>query len=179
MKKYFCKFLPVEGEIKSQIWQWYNNATNTGWELISCSDMDAIIAHGLQPTPKFRRVKLFLCSRDIHLDDKFISQSSGKEHTCHSIQERNFYWKNVESETGYSCDDGFKIIGEVSPEAIFVKEGDEFDEEDLLFDYNHIKFRGKDFRNGRIIPEDRWEKGEKEKYKLIIEINCPTCKNFH
>lgn len=38
------------------IWEWYNNIDNTGWEYITPSDMDAVIAHGLQPQPRFRRI---------------------------------------------------------------------------------------------------------------------------
>jgi len=36
-------------------WEWYNNIQNTGWEPISPSEMDAIIAHGLKPQPEFRK----------------------------------------------------------------------------------------------------------------------------
>lgn len=43
-------YVEIEG------WEWYNNVENTGWETISTSDMDAIIAHGLKPQPQFRKV---------------------------------------------------------------------------------------------------------------------------
>jgi len=38
------------------VWEWYNNINNTGWEEISPADMDAIIAHGLNPQPQFRKI---------------------------------------------------------------------------------------------------------------------------
>lgn len=38
-------------------WEWFNNVNNTGWESISPSNMDAIIAHGLKPEPQFRKIK--------------------------------------------------------------------------------------------------------------------------
>jgi hypothetical protein len=41
--------------IPEYIWEWFNNVNNTGWENISPSDMDAIIAHGLKPQPEFRK----------------------------------------------------------------------------------------------------------------------------
>lgn len=37
-------------------WEWNNNVQNTGWEPITPSDMDAVIAHGLKPDPEFRKV---------------------------------------------------------------------------------------------------------------------------
>ena len=43
---------------KAIIWEWYNNVDNTGWEEIMPSDMDAIIAHGLKPDPRFRKIAL-------------------------------------------------------------------------------------------------------------------------
>lgn len=36
-------------------WEWFNNIDNTGWQHISPSDMDGIIAHGLHPEPQFRK----------------------------------------------------------------------------------------------------------------------------
>lgn len=71
MKKYFAKYLPVEGKgDKNYKWQWNNNIQNRGWEDITPSYMDAIIAHGLKPVPEFRKVKLMLVSRDIQIGDK-------------------------------------------------------------------------------------------------------------
>jgi hypothetical protein len=118
-KKYFAKYIPIEGDLESQIWQWYNNIQNTGWEIISCSDMDFVIAHGLEPAPQFRRVKLFLCSRDITPEDYLVE---GKVHVYHDGSE-----------------EPFKVIGEISSDATWVKEGDEFDE-DCIARYRNGKF---------------------------------------
>lgn len=143
--KYFTKYLPVERELKSQIWQWYNNVNNTGWELISCSDMDAIIAHGLEPQPRFRRVKLFLCSRDIQVGDKVKSP----------VYEEDLVAKSHELLNGayHNC---FKVIGEISLDAVWVTEGMEFEEDDV-----HKCF----------VP-DAWPTG-------TVKIKCSQCKHFH
>ena len=118
-KKYFAKYIPIEGDLESQIWQWYNNIQNTGWEIISCSDMDAIIAHGLEPSPQFRRVKLFLCSRDIYVGDEVTVTHEDK-----SMEEIIPTDKTIDFVKKYG---GFKVIGEISPDCN-IKERQEFDE---------------------------------------------------
>lgn len=119
MKPYFAKLIPVEKDSSSNIWQWNNYINNTGWEYISDSDMDAIIAHGLRPAPEFRKVKLFLCSRDIQVGDEVRLGNMGN---THGIADEHNYLKNLGA---------FKVIGEISQEATWVKEGDEFDEEQI------------------------------------------------
>jgi hypothetical protein len=60
-------------------------------------------------------------------------------------------------------------VGLISPKAIWVKEGDEFDEEDTkkvcVLGENHCV---------------EWIEGREEKgYKPSFLIKCPTCKKFH
>jgi len=118
MKPYFAKYLPVEGKGDENCkWQWNNNIKNTGWEDITPSDMDAIIAHGLNPSPEFRKLKLFLCSRDIQVGDKPWSKRG------HQLKDEII--SDIEGKT-LSEDGWYKVIGEISLEATWVKEGDEF-----------------------------------------------------
>lgn len=175
MKTYFTKYIPVEGYPENVQWQWYNNIQNTGWENISPSDMDAIIAHGLKPVPEFRKVKLFLCSRDIQVGDKFTQVGIDLIHptarfTCVDRFEKegdiwiidddnnNFVIYNKDCPNKILC---YKVIGEVSPDAIWVTEGMEFDESEIKM----------------IIVAHK----PPEHYKdyRYYKIKCPTCKQFH
>ncbi len=122
-KLYFTRYLPFEknGD-ENCIWQWYNNVKNTGWENISHSDMDAIIAHGLQPAPQFRKLKLFLCSTDVQIGNE-LYYPNGMGPEIMDDTEKHKAWIEQHGL--------FKIIGEISREATWVKEGDEFDKEEL------------------------------------------------
>jgi hypothetical protein len=121
MKQYFAKYLPVEGEIK---------------------EGDIVI--GMDG----KKVKLFLCSRNIQVGDKVLDI-------------RTNTWKEVNNSCGVELykqkpnDIQFKVIGEISPNAKWVKEGDEFEEND--WDYS----------------EEEDDKGEK-----VIKIGCPCCGDF-
>ena len=128
MKKYCAKYLPVEckGDDGCK-WQWNNNINNTGWEDIAPSDMDAVIAHGLHPQPEFRKLKLFLCSRDIKLGDVYYTDDPNWDNKT------LLRHTNVDIEQGTpKMELSYKVIGEISPDATWVKEGDEFDNDELF-----------------------------------------------
>ena len=158
-KKYFAKYMPVEaqGDLGCK-WQWDNNIQNTGWEDITPSDMDAIIAHGLKPSPEFRKVKLFLCSRDIKVGDKYsVDGDVFLEAYKVDIKTFEIIQKGFQKGIVSSSEVPFKVIGEISPEATFVKEGDEFDEDDI----EHINGR----RTAALVL-------------VTIKIKCPCCNKF-
>ena len=104
---------------------------------------------------------LFLCSRDIQVGDKvkyqyhFEGQARYADGIVKSIPEKHedyvTYHLDIEGVDTPSLGIGtFKVIGEVSPNAIWVKEGMEFEEEDVdIFSILYIKFK------------------------------CPTCNTFH
>lgn len=101
-KPYFAKYIPVEGEIKD------------GDLYINPKMKNRIIlprAYGNDDSSYvgFQKVKLFLCSRDINWTEDL--KESGKVHIHHDGSEPPF-----------------KVVGKVSPEATWVKEGDEFEE---------------------------------------------------
>jgi len=142
MKPYFAKYLPVEDKDSSNTWQWDNNVKNTGWELISPSDMDAIIAHGLNPAPKFRKIRLFLCRRDIQVGDT-VQHREGYNKTSEVDWE---IIKQAEDKDKFTCKydeiikdlfkwNLFKTIGKISSEAIWIKDGDEFEEDEIKIIY--------------------------------------------
>lgn len=85
-------------------------------------------------------IKLFLCSRDIQVGDKVnnnniiktIEQNKGSNPDEIKLLEDDLtHWFTFEQGGLSTNKDTFKVIGEISPDAIWVKEGDEFDEDKL------------------------------------------------
>lgn len=171
--KYFAKYLPVEGRgDKGCKWQWFNNIKDAEWEDITPSDMDAIIAHGLKPEPRFRKLKLFLCSRDINLHEKCYLQETVNGELQEVVPNQ------IHAELRKKC---FVKIGEISPEATWVKEGDEFEEGDYRIRWYSL--RAQRFTpHGDYEPSDEYTNlGEGRKYghtTTYVQIKGP-CGHFH
>lgn len=121
MKKYFAKYLPVEGGIKKGDYYFSSvtgviHTANEDYEIIS-----TVIES------KDKKVKLFLCSRDIELKD--IVYYNGKAWMVSNVEIQEPYL-TVEEATAYGA---YKIIGEISPDTFsYVKEGNEFDEDEVV-----------------------------------------------
>ena len=109
MKKYFTKYLPVEGEIKKGDWA------------IDCENR-IFQSKGKYSDKRDTKVKLFLCSRDIQVGDKYLTAPDyTKERTC--------------EDNSYSFEHCLKVIGEISPQCLgYTKEGEEFDENEVTQD---------------------------------------------
>lgn len=123
--KYFAKYLPVEGEIKETDTHFFNVKDNKLWSFKNHKHENVIELQEVY-VDEYKRAKLFLCSRDIQVGDKiryFENPFVEVEWTKHiDFSKSNTY-------TGADKPDAFKVIGEVSPDALsYVKEGDEFDE---------------------------------------------------
>jgi hypothetical protein len=111
MLPYFAKYLPVKGEIKEgEICFVDDGQGNTGY-----LPFKKVYTTQGEPFPK--KVKLFLCSRDIQVGDKCVGFTGGE-------------WFDVTVSDPTKLIDTYKVIGEISPEATWVKEGDEFDEDE-------------------------------------------------
>lgn len=174
MKKYFAKYLPVEGEIKpgdkfsdNQLgicirgkenpWvEWKGGITN----LVIDED--------------HRKVKLFLCSRDIQVGDKVKTEGIEDRELKYIDKTGTLFFTNGDDCEPTVC---FKVIGEISPEATWIKEGDEFDgyeiwnrNIDTLGDF-YVKIQPHMWDKPRL-KEKGWEKD-------VIRLECPTCKKFH
>jgi hypothetical protein len=123
MKKYFTKYLPVEGEIKEPCFVQDDNIFSDN-KIVELVKVDTSIkdhhfaldirngTYSHEGMKKLKKVKLFLCSRDIQVGDEYYKY--GKDKTLFGVY----------SEPTPDC---FKVIGEISPDAlIYVKEGDIF-----------------------------------------------------
>jgi len=117
-KKYFTKLLPVKGEIKKGMpIAWWAGAKHG----------DVVIASEDVKWPeKYKITKLFLCSKDIQIGDvfKFIASSSDGR-----ILERKFSEELIDHS---DKENWFKVIGEISPDVTWVKEGAEFSEDEVI-----------------------------------------------
>lgn len=160
-KKYFAKYLPVEGEIKEvgDVALYPNGFSETA----SSETLSDLIGN-----TACKKAKLFLCSRDIQVGDKFIFDDDLLAGPFEVIS------KETKISAGQAPIDsiqgkGFKIIGEISPDATWVKEGDEFDEEDIYM-----------CRAFRTEHGDVWDRPWESDFEVItlFQIKGP-CGHFH
>lgn len=192
MKPYFAKFLPTEGEITKSC-----KAFDSKGILQTLSDNPV-----LNKLKDWKLAKLYLCSRDIKVGDKCLHPWDGgvkgsregtlqwnvkledlEEENLHVILDLNydpkyepyairtdkgFGWRN--NKTGEQA--YIKVIGQISPNAIWVTEGMKFDKDELMWsifdDYGLDEIDRCNFN----------ELKEPSEFDKII-IRCPTCKIFH
>lgn len=177
MSKYFIKYLPIEGEIKK------GDKFKDGGTLIR--DVDEISKvdknfnlenlnlvsnnKGIPEQYRPKKVKMYLCSRDIQVGDKVKIDNTSIDYdfTDVDIDEGYQVWNFHNGEDykwycpGFDKDkmEPFKIIGEVSPEAVWVTG-------DMEFEYpNEVKL--KKFKT------------VKKKQVIVWKFKCPNCKHFH
>lgn len=197
MSTYFAKFLPVEGEIKEGDYC-YDKYFGFGKAIMDgelCFHIPREGNIGSITTPISRNLddkrpyKLFLCSRDIQSGDKayqeFGDKTISEEYDFPKVFD-NWTWayKNSVPNHTVHIDNLFKVIGEISKDAIWVKEGDELNEEQIEEWYWHltqncyaisVKFGEELFNKSHNSFENN-----KEVFKRgVFKIKCPTCKNFH
>lgn len=146
--KYFAKYITVEGEVGDG--DFFIDMRAPNLRIAPGVAMKCIIDIEGEARNHAKKVKLFLCSRDIQVGDRYYNVEENIFNTVSS--EENLvqikYEKHLRTR--------IKVIGEISPAAIWVKEGDEFDTKDWAY-------------------PDEW----KENTIPTIQIMCPTCKNFH
>ena len=197
MKKYFAKYLPVEGEMEDgDIYKSKFRVEHKFYHYVKFNKNNSTI-----PKDDFLgRHKLFLCSNDIEVGDEYISVdgSSIVKTLCRA---KNSFLKG-----------SYKIIGEISRDALlFVKEGDEFTLEEVkeiskieMFEEEHFQYN-EDKKDWDKVPieqvlEDQVKSQENcYKYEIlqtylwkdapneievkfyynIYKILCPTCKTYH
>jgi hypothetical protein len=194
MKNYFCKFLPIEGEIDKNDTYYFYEEDNSINILGDCFYFDSIqeeLNH-INSISSYKKVKLFLCSRDIQVGDKKVmtidSEFNGK------LLNKEFVCKSGAGSTGrislyideiyfgsphiQTC---FKVIGEISPEATWVKSGDKFDEEEIYrteterdYDYESDEV---EYYTNRILGSSNKKEGKQWSYRPI-KIKG-QCGHFH
>lgn len=128
-KKYFAKYLPVDGEVKDGD----HALNNAGCVYLSLVGNDDTKAH--------QKMKLFLCSRDIQVGDKKVYSGINGIHEDDKDNEPEII---AEIKTEYQLQFiraiaeaaqviAFKVLCPISPEATWIKEGDEFTNEEWQY----------------------------------------------
>jgi hypothetical protein len=159
MKQYFAKYLPVEGEI--QVGDYVYDISIDMVYKMSEKAKPYKLEQMNQLKNLYKKVKLFLCNRDIQVGDtvKPYTEREWVDVKVVSIKNDGVEVKG-KGESGFVNKSSiFSLIGEISPNAKWVKEGDEFDENQV---YQVGNFQG------LIDPS---EKG-------TIEVKCPCCETF-
>jgi hypothetical protein len=191
--KYFAKYLPVEGEIKSgwlEVAGVMGKYRNEDDKFIYIQTPDGHVWSRKKEGAR-TYYKLFLCSRDIQVGDKawfqLTKHSPLKELPCIDKDIEGIilreYVTDSEIYNHYTTPDQlnqcFKVIGEISPDATWVKEGDEFDEDEVQFYiYTGAPYEP-DFDYP--LPIEEWDQAEKMITDFIsktIRIKGP-CGHFH
>lgn len=163
--KYFCKYLPVEGETKEGdrfIDKGVNNLIGTAHIPEYYDNPHVSYYNGYQ------KVKLFLCSRDIQIGDKIWSKITDELIEYRYTNSIDFEENLPPSYSGEPDKTAFKVIGEISPEATWVTENQEFNKTEVRKAWLN-KFTKKFSLNPNPI----------EAYIEMWQIKCPTCKKFH
>lgn len=169
--KYFTKYLPVTGEVKEGDTFFFKNSTLPH---IKNSLLEIKYPLSRDDDPKIL-VKLFLCSRDIQIGDKFdqLPGINGITYECKEKTEEFIIDNEGKSRTINSC---FKIIGKISSGAKWVKEGDIFEETSLTASF--YKFNdNKPLFNFRPMYYKSFENNETG--YIVIRVKCSQCNTFH
>jgi hypothetical protein len=161
--KYFAKYLPVEGEIKKE-----ENCPYCGEKCFEGEGCDEWQAGGFNK-------KLFLCSRDIQRNDTVYVTTKDyhnrapllvQEHAIETLKEKG----------------AFQVIGEISPDATWVKEGDEFDEDEVqrqIYNDSGVDFPWENYdEDSGVWDENYWNSEEVSEEFKRVQIKGP-CGHFH
>ena len=127
MKKYFAKYIILDGEEIKKGDKYYSEC--------GASDREVHIAKEDNPKGDYLKVELSLCSRDIKLGDTIhISTSKSKTgvvESCKPDDESGLIISYLVDGCFYGADLCYKILGKISRHALWVKEGDEFDDSEI------------------------------------------------
>jgi hypothetical protein len=127
MKKYFLKYLPVDGEIKNGELVYDTVNPDFRIELFECR-IDGDILYDdrgfVRNKEHCKPVRLFVCSYDLKIGDKVwnpadLYSDDGELRSLEELKELRV----------------FKVIGEVSDDALWARERDEFDEDEIRIVY--------------------------------------------
>jgi hypothetical protein len=163
MKQYFAKYLPVEGSVEHGDLYFFNEdeckRLNVSINSVGRANTNAF------GQPKYhyhgrQKAKLFLCSKDIQVgdicyfnDDPLAAEVQATEKSLDFLKRKSF-----------------KKVGEISPNAEWVKEGDEFDEDQVAPTCNLA-------RDDQFYLWSALEFCSKEK-GFRIKVKCPCCGDF-
>lgn len=183
--KYFAKYLPVEGKVTNDCVAIGESGVTYIIKSINKEDDNGGTARSIKGEylilNRLKLTKLFLCSRDIQVGD-IVTNELGDTREWNKLDE-SFNDNRLR----------FKVIGEISPNAVWVKDGDEFDGEDVeeailhseqdgygeRASYGFTDMEKRKKRTEELIKVLK-ERGVYDKYPLICYVvKCQNCNFFH
>jgi hypothetical protein len=186
-KLYFAKFIPIDGDIMENDWYiTYHNGSPISVEQ-SISEGPLHILDEERGHASIKKAKLMLCSRDIQVGDtcKHFTTLNGYNDVI--VKDKDDFGCTIRGDytKGHAFSkDLIKVIGEISPEAKWLRGGEEFDEDQILrdilvkeydseaeeYEYTHFHPKGNE-----VFKLGQYEKFIEEK---PIKIECPCCGTF-
>lgn len=159
--KFIAKYIPVDGEIEED--DKAINPSNNKVVRVNKACLKNLV------TSEWKKVRLFICSTDIKVGDlvRYQDDDWGVPITVSDTM-RLKEWIKKGDETI------FKIVGEISIAAIWVKENDEFDKKDLAYLMGEppkypFYFQFKNIK--------QWDIEGMKKYPIAIK--CSQCNTYH
>jgi len=140
MKKYYAKYLPIEGNLEiGDITFWDSNEGYFSKQFVRVSESFINHAYGC----RWKKYELFICSRDIQIGDHAMELLTTGEYDTFQIDTENDIYDDMIADKKQ-----FKVIGKVSKEALWVKDGDEFDDDELIANGYGVNWNKDGDRNG-------------------------------
>lgn len=204
MKKYYTKYLPVKERLNAGDFYQISDV-DKNVSIYQCVRIEndrvyygdyesELIGHKSMTSDNIKncqKVKLFFCEYTIEIGDKCFYQSKKTPKWngfCKIIEKANQFNNDYyaielgDTRTGAYYSELIKVISEVSPEAIWVKDGDEFIDNDIKYG-TYRKFD----KNCSVLecPKDEWFLSKEEEYALNINdwhkciLIKGSCGHFH
>lgn len=154
--KYFAKYFPVEGKIRQG-----DKYLEDGLILIATEHKDYYNYDFL------KKVRLFLCSTDIQVGNNYhfdVGYASGERIADQDDIDQLHLENNP-----------FKVIGPISPEATWVKEGDEFNEDQVKREVIRNNGIG---RSEMVVLNHKISPTSKKVFGPMLFVKGP-CSHFH
>lgn len=178
MKELFGKILKAEGNIESGD-RYFDSRNGVFESAVWNSDFEELNSTTPSGNRIYSKMKLVLCSRDVQLDDTVLFESHpdfGEKTVV--LNDGGIITLHDGNKTGIQ--NLIKVIGEISPCATWVKDGDVFAEAETRLS-GFLKSENSEFgwHNNSYAPYSEEDLKSYDKWKNFIKIMCPICKKFH
>lgn len=129
--------------------------------------------------------RMMLCTRNIKAGDEIYLPEINEYHKFREYSTNNGGSIICESLNGqhyeeFAYQSHFRIIGEISPEAKWIKEGDEFEEDQIRIDMIDRKFPSESHYDIEDLELTNaiFIKNRPDRFYISIAVECPCCKTF-
>jgi hypothetical protein len=189
-KPYFVKLIPVEGEIKEGVFASYLEEVHgkkTGKRIgttIKSQYYDQFLKDCNNRGLDLRVSKLFLCGGEIGVGDTYYHIREQVWEVCDS----EIMLEQIKEQEEKHGSFRIRVIGAISPNAIWVKEGDRFEENEIhkaiwslpdswTDEKEVVPVHDKSFYKRYDTVKEEW--GIQPFENRLIMVLCSNCKVFH